>query len=707
MAFSAAFSEQWFVNNADTVDWDEVTLKMTIMVRSPDLTSEGEATEPVDTGYVTLSELNEIGWQAAPNSSLTEGTQSVVSSTDLSTGTVSISVPEDEGFEYEGPAVIMTSIVISIDAVDDNDQFVLLVLEPFTPTYLYGTADYPVILKNPADGHLFSYVAQTYDGGAANSVKTYIGPDGLVGYGLNNGTYASIPDSAALDIVGDLEITARLHPTNWFGAYNQGIVGKRYLAPNYAYWCGMYGGNLSLQWSPDGTTFISATSGPDVPFTTECGWVRITLDVSDPDGGWTATFYTAPDSPTEPELASWTQLGAEVTLGSTVATSIFSTTPVVEFGSNLIGNNQIRGVLKRAIIRNGIGGTIVCDADFEAQAKNTMSFLESSSYHANVTVTTSRIYYDTTVTLGVGSPGISSAGIPWEDSLIAHVWVSPQRINYAVNPSFESTTSEDPFGWRSNTAMTVETGGVTLSMGGRDKCVKLAEIVGENIVLESLPIPSQNISPWWSLEAAVSGVGKVRIGLLFWPPHMQEGSASYVTTSWVDINTPVGSGFIPIKSLIPNVETYREAQFRLEFQGEGDIFVDNVLVDPNEAQLGYFDGDWEMGMSGDYSWYGDNDPTSHDSYSLYYNNRSSISSYLFSPLGDGDNPPNHHVRSWVPEGASVNIHWDHLHAGTSPSWGDTVYMPILDFAVKDEVATVASTSITSASPPAGFIPEET
>lgn len=308
----------------------------------------------------------------------------------------------------------------------------------------------------------------------------------------------------------------------------------------------------------------------------------------------------------------------------------------------------------------------------------------------------------------LGSVGLTSAGLPWEDSLIAHVWVSPQRINYAVNPSFESFTSEDPFGWRSNAVMTIEeNSGVALSMGERSRCAKLAEIVGEDIVLESLPIPNQRISPWWSLEAAVSGVGKVRIGMLFWPPHMEEGSASYVTTSFVDINTPVGSGFIPIKSLIPNVETYREAQFRLEFQGEGDIFVDNVLVDPNEAQLGYFDGDWEMGMSGDYSWYGDNDPTPHDSYSLYYNNRSSISSYLFSPLGDGDNPPNHHVRSWVPEGASVNIHWDHLHAGTSPSWGDTVYMPILDFAVKDEVATVASTSITSEFPPAGFFPEET
>ena len=307
----------------------------------------------------------------------------------------------------------------------------------------------------------------------------------------------------------------------------------------------------------------------------------------------------------------------------------------------------------------------------------------------------------------LGSPGIVSSGLPWEDSLIAHVWVSPQRINFAVNPSFESTTGT-MFGWRSNTTMTRVAGGVTTPLRnlleGSGYCAKL-NALGDDIVLESLSIPSQGATPWWSVEAAVAGNGQVRIGMLFWPPAMTEDTPVYVTSGWIDISTtaaisvPVDSGmFRQIKALIPNPETYHEAQFRLEFNGSGAVYVDNVLVDHNEAQLGYFDGNWEMGMPGDYSWYGEDNPTPHNSYSLFYNNRSALDSYLFSTLAPGVNPPSYHSRSWVPEGASVNIHWDNLQVGTTPTWGDTVYRPIVDFANKSEVAVDPDVTITTDSP---------
>jgi hypothetical protein len=86
------------------------------------------------------------------------------------------------------------------------------------------------------------------------------------------------------------------------------------------------------------------------------------------------------------------------------ATSIFSGTSIVEFGSNFLGSNQIRGVLERAIIRNAIGGTIVCDADFEAAQDDALAFTESSLYAAPVSVLTSRYTY------GVPNTHFVSAG---------------------------------------------------------------------------------------------------------------------------------------------------------------------------------------------------------------------------------------------------------------------------------------------------------
>ena len=224
---------------------------------------------------------------------------------------------------------------------------------------------------------------------AQNNTQNYISSAGLVGYGLNNGTYASTPDSAALDIVGDLEITARLQPTAWTTGTDQILVGKRQTIGQHSYRFGLFTGGLKFFWSVDGTTILSATSTATVPYTTEAAWVRVTFDVDNGASGNTATFYTAADAATEP--TSWTQLGAPVVTAT--ATSIFSSTSQVEFGSNLLGGAQIVGTLKRAIIRNGISGTKVCDADFEAAQDDALAFTESSVNAASVSVTTARYFF--------------------------------------------------------------------------------------------------------------------------------------------------------------------------------------------------------------------------------------------------------------------------------------------------------------------------
>jgi len=233
--------------------------------------------------------------------------------------------------------------------------------------------------------------------------QTYIGPAGLVGYGLNNGTYASTPDSAALDIVGDIDLMARAQPNSWTLGADQILIGKRQAAGQHSYRLGLLSGKVKIFWSADGTTILSATSTLNVPFSTEVGWVRATLDV-DNGSGYTATFYTATDSATEPTLAAWTQLGAVVTV-SGAATSIFNSTSLVEFGSNLVGGSQIIGKLERAIIKDGIGGTIVCDADFDGAQDDALTFTESSANAAAVTITGTARYF-----FGVPNADFVSAG---------------------------------------------------------------------------------------------------------------------------------------------------------------------------------------------------------------------------------------------------------------------------------------------------------
>jgi hypothetical protein len=267
------------------------------------------------------------------------------------------------------------------------------------PVLITGSTAAPTVTVNPATtslpGTLSAADKTKLDGLASGSSyqarmesQTYIGSAGLVGYGLGNGTYASTPDSAALDIVGDIDLMARAQPNSWTLGADQILVGKRQVVGQHSYRLGLLSGKVKIFWSADGTTILSATSTVNVPFTTEAGWVRATLDVDNGASGNTVTFYTAADAATEP--ISWTPLGAAVVTAG--VTSIFSSTSQVEFGSNLIGGAQIIGTLKQAIIRNGIGGTIACNADFEAAQDDALAFTETAN-GASVSVTTARYFY--------------------------------------------------------------------------------------------------------------------------------------------------------------------------------------------------------------------------------------------------------------------------------------------------------------------------
>lgn len=301
--------------------------------------------------------------------------------------------------------------------------------------------------------------------------------------------------------------------------------------------------------------------------------------------------------------------------------------------------------------------------------------------------------------------------LDWEDARAAHAWLDPQRINYAVNPSMEASgEGVIPFGWRSNALMSKERGGIRPPNGmtpqSRQFCARLTGPESPKI-LESQFFPTRNGNRWWSIEAAISGVGQARIGIIFWNPLMREEETVYVCTGWFDLQSDFNyedpedeetevihqGEFRVLKALIPAPEYIHEGQFRLEFLGEGDVWVDNVLVEPNEAQHGYFDGEWEFGQVGDFTWYTGvgvqdvNDP--HKTYSLFYNNRRALRAALLDPV-DGT-PPRAHVLSWVPEGASVVAHWDDVFSARLQSWIEDVYVPILDFTDYTVTTSVADT----------------
>jgi len=201
------------------------------------------------------------------------------------------------------------------------------------------------------------------------------------------GNRASSPDSAALDITGDIDLRVKVAMDDWTPSAAQVLLSKYQYDPDGQRSYSLYlntAGNLVFSWTTNGLTDISKTSTVATGVTDgSTKWVRATLDVDNGASGNTVTFFTSDDGTT------WTVLGSPVVTAGT--TSVYSSTAVLVIGAANTGfDSPARGKFFRAQVLNGIGGTVAFDADFETVPADSFAFTESSANAATVTLTTSR-----------------------------------------------------------------------------------------------------------------------------------------------------------------------------------------------------------------------------------------------------------------------------------------------------------------------------
>jgi hypothetical protein len=210
---------------------------------------------------------------------------------------------------------------------------------------------------------------------------------------------ATTPDAAVLDITGDLDVRVDFEPAVW-GDYRDHVggsllgdtelVGKYVTTGNQRSWRLLLSdqGRLNLGWSVDGTSTLVAAESDVVnlpPYSRLS--VRATLDVDNGAGGNTVTFYT---SSTPGTAGPWTQLGSPVVTAGT--TSIFNSTAPLEVGDLASpGFVSLAKKIFSAEVRSGIGGTVVANPNFEAQAVGAASFADTAPSSRAWTVTAGAI----------------------------------------------------------------------------------------------------------------------------------------------------------------------------------------------------------------------------------------------------------------------------------------------------------------------------
>lgn len=198
---------------------------------------------------------------------------------------------------------------------------------------------------------------------------------------------ASVPDSAALSIAGDIDVRMRLSLNDVARSGSQRIFAKYLTTGNQrSYRIFISSGTPNFTYSTDGTTDVAAQAATatlasvgianDVVF-----WFRVTREQST----GIVKFYYAADDINMP--SSWTQLGSNV--AGTAAASFFDSTALVTFGGEQGGTNSNPGNYYWCQVRNNIlddGTGIQLDMKLQDKALGVDTFTEGSSNAATVTL---------------------------------------------------------------------------------------------------------------------------------------------------------------------------------------------------------------------------------------------------------------------------------------------------------------------------------
>ncbi|MER8042706.1 hypothetical protein [Streptomyces sp. NPDC094032] len=185
---------------------------------------------------------------------------------------------------------------------------------------------------------------------------------------------ASTPDHASLGITGDLDVRVEAQ-ADWYSVdLNQTLAGQWGADGNRAWMARVYQGAITLFWTTGGTVATQLFAQFPLPALPRRAALRLTLDVNNGAGGYTAAAHWA-RSLADP----WTLIS---TATGTGVTSIYNSTAALEIGPTQAGTTPLRaplvGRVSRAEVRNGLGGTIVAAPDFRALPEGTTSLVDST-----------------------------------------------------------------------------------------------------------------------------------------------------------------------------------------------------------------------------------------------------------------------------------------------------------------------------------------
>jgi hypothetical protein len=241
------------------------------------------------------------------------------------------------------------------------------------------------------------------------------GPGGLVLTGAS-GSYASTPDTAALDITGDIDLRGVIALPDYSTGAEQTIVAKYGTTTNQRSYQARVTATGYLQgvFSTDGTAIFNSISTISLYDAGKSDGDLIAWRITRVAATGVVTFYLGNDPVILPD--TWEPMGATVA-GTTG--NLFSGTAPLEVGSANSGAlTRATGTIVTVRVLNGINGTTAAYPRFAQNATGTGSFADSTGKTWTVNGTASILGNDQ-------AWGSTDSGQPWNlhvDSSTDGIW---------------------------------------------------------------------------------------------------------------------------------------------------------------------------------------------------------------------------------------------------------------------------------------------
>ena len=215
-----------------------------------------------------------------------------------------------------------------------------------------------------------------------------------------DGANASTPNTADLNVPGDLDVRIRVEPDQWAGdtvTDAQVLVAKQNGSSNRSWSFQIFPRShlVADYTTPSGSTASSLASATQA-FGLRPVWVGFTITIDNGAGGKTIRYYRSEDVTPPADITAWEAMGSQTSLfGGILPLSV--STADVEIGTFNAGLPDFRGRVLAAEIRAGINGTVVAAPDFTAQSPGVTSFVDSTgktwSVNGDAQITTDRIRF--------------------------------------------------------------------------------------------------------------------------------------------------------------------------------------------------------------------------------------------------------------------------------------------------------------------------